>query len=578
MSVLFADLVGFTPYAAERDAEEVRETLTRYFDLAGDVIGRHGGTVEKFIGDAVMAVWGAPVAHEDDAERAVRAALELLDAVRSLDQGTQARAGVLTGEAAVTMGAVNQGLVAGDLVNTASRGSSRSRRPGPCWWARPPGGRHRARSPSSPRASWSCGGRTPRSPPGAPSASWRGAVGGTGARRSRPPSPAGTRSSASSRTCTRPPGGSAARLVSVIGHAGIGKTRLARELTKYLDGLADPAWCHAGRTPTYGDGITFWALGEMVRGRAGLAEGDDEPTTRAKIAETVRTHVGDPGEAAWIEPALLALLGVETGIGSDELFAAWRTFFERLAETAPVVMVFEDLQHADPGLLDFIDHVMEWSRGVPIMIITLARPELLDRRPDWGAGLRSFAWIHLEPLAASEMKRLLTGLVPGLPDKAAAAIVARADGVPLYAVETVRMLLAQGRLGSPAALCGLATSSVPPRRWPRWRLRDAWDRLSRPIAKSPGPASTPWRAAARPPWPGTAKRCVLIASSASPSTRRRRPWTWPSCCGPRSAMPPTSSKRSGPPATRSSVSARARSSPASTRPLGDLPLALAEAR
>ena len=121
MSVLFADLVGFTPFAEERDAEDVREMLTRYFELASEVVGRYGGTVEKFIGDAVMAVWGAPVAREDDAERAVRAGLELVDAVRSLGPTIQARAGVLTGEAAVTIGATNQGMVAGDLVNTASR-------------------------------------------------------------------------------------------------------------------------------------------------------------------------------------------------------------------------------------------------------------------------------------------------------------------------------------------------------------------------------------------------------------------------------------------------------------------------
>ena len=121
VSVLFADLVGFTPFAEERDAEDVRDTLTRYFDLATEVVGRYGGTVEKFIGDAVMAVWGAPTAHEDDAERAVRAGLELVDAVRVLGPDVQARAGILTGEAAVTVGAVNQGMVAGDLVNTASR-------------------------------------------------------------------------------------------------------------------------------------------------------------------------------------------------------------------------------------------------------------------------------------------------------------------------------------------------------------------------------------------------------------------------------------------------------------------------
>ena len=305
------------------------------------------------------------------------------------------------------------------------------------------------------------------------------------------------------------------RLVSVIGPAGIGKTRLAWEFLKYLDGLADPAWWHAGRSPAYGDGITFWALGEMVRGRAGLAEGDDEATTRARIAETVRTHVSDPAEAAWIEPALLALLGVETGVGSDELFAAWRTFFERLADTAPVVLVFEDLQHADPGLLDFIDHVMEWSRGVPITIIALARPELLERRPDWGAGLRSFTSIHLEPLPPADMERLLAGLVPGLPAAATAAIVARADGVPC----------------TPSRPCGCCSP------------RDAWcsrtgcagpqgpstrSRSPRPSRRSSPRASTAWTQETGPWSPMPRSWAELQPSRPSPRSRARaRPSSQP---------------------------------------------------
>ena len=205
-------------------------------------------------------------------------------------------------------------------------------------------------------------------------------------------------------------------------------------------------WWHEGRSPAYGDGITFWALGEMVRGRAGLVETDDEATTRAGVARIVGEHVPDEAEARWIESALLALLGLDASIGADELFAAWRTFFERLAATAPVVMVFEDLHHADTGLLDFVDHLMDWSRTYPIMVITLARPELLERRPDFGAGKRSFASITLEPLPPADMERLLEGLAPGLPPRTVRTIVARADGIPLYAVETVRMLLAQGRL------------------------------------------------------------------------------------------------------------------------------------
>jgi hypothetical protein len=231
-----------------------------------------------------------------------------------------------------------------------------------------------------------------------------------------------------------------------MGAAGIGKSRLAWEFLKYIDGLVDVVWWHDGRSPAYGEGITFWALGEMVRGRAGLTESADEPTTRAAIAAMLETHVPHPEERAWIEPALLSLLGIETGVGSQQLFGAWRTFFERLAASNPVVMVFEDFHHADSGLIDFVDHLLEWSRNVPILILTLARPELLERRPDWGAGKRSFTSIHLEPLSTEAMRELLGGLVPGLPATARDAIVARADGVPLYAVETVRMLLAQGRL------------------------------------------------------------------------------------------------------------------------------------
>jgi tetratricopeptide (TPR) repeat protein len=236
------------------------------------------------------------------------------------------------------------------------------------------------------------------------------------------------------------------RLVSVIGPAGIGKTRLAWEFLKYVDGLLERVWWHEGRSPAYGDGISFWALGEMVRQRCGLLEADDEPTTRAKVAETVRRFVPDADERRWIEPALLALLGLEARVASEQLFGAWRTFFERLTLESPVALVFEDFHHADSGLLDFVDHVMEWSRNVPIFVLTLSRPELLDKRHDWGAGKRNFTSVYLEPLPERAMRELLAGLVPGLPDEAARSIVNRADGIPLYAVETVRMLVAEGRL------------------------------------------------------------------------------------------------------------------------------------
>ena len=239
-----------------------------------------------------------------------------------------------------------------------------------------------------------------------------------------------------------------ARLVSITGPGGIGKSRLVWELEKYIDGVSEAIYWHRGRSPSYGEGITFWALGEMVRRRAQLTEDDDEATTRERIAVTLDEYVEDASERERIGPALLSLLGVEEAPagGRDALFPAWRLFFERIAELGTTVLVFEDLQWADTGLLDFIDHLLDWSKGLPIMVVTLARPELFDRRPDWGANRRNLTALALEPLTDDAMRELLNGLVPGLPEEALAAIIGRAEGVPLYAVETVRGLLADGRI------------------------------------------------------------------------------------------------------------------------------------
>jgi class 3 adenylate cyclase len=448
VSVLFADLVGFTTLAEGHDPEDTRELLTRYFSLARDIITRHGGTVEKFIGDAVMAVWGAPVAREDDAERAVRAALTLVDSVKGLGPDIRARAAVLTGEAAVTLGAAGEGMVAGDLVNTASRLQS----------VAPPGtvlvGESTERATSQAIAFERVGDQALKGK-ALPVSAFRAVrvvaeLGGRN-RAERLEAPFVGRDHdfnllrdlyhATARD-KRP------RLVSLMGPAGIGKSRLAWEFSKYTDGLMDDTWWHAGRSPAYGEGVTFWALGEMVRRRAGLLETDDEVTTRQKIALTAREWLADEAERRWVESALLTLLGLSDPPpgGRDELFAAWRTFFERIAARGTTVLLFEDLQWADSGLLDFIDHLLDWTKALPLFVITLARPELLDRRPDWGAGRRNFVSLTLDPLPPDAMAELLAGLVPGLPNHVAATIIERADGIPLYAVEIVRMLVAQGKL------------------------------------------------------------------------------------------------------------------------------------
>ena len=447
VTVLFADLVGFTPFAEERDAEDVRDTLTAYFEMARATVERYGGTVEKFIGDAVMAVWGTPLAREDDAERAVRAGLDLVADVRALGEKMQARAGVLTGEAAVTIGATDQGMVAGDIVNTAARlqgiaepgtvlvGES-TMHAASAAIAFEPAGDAVLKGKSSPVPAYQAmrvvaerGGRNRAGGLEPPFVGREEELRQLKeqyhlvAREGRP------------------------RLVSIMGPAGIGKSRLSWEFLKYIDGVLEGVWWHSGRSPAYGEGITFWALGEMIRARAGLAETDDEAASRAAIAAMLAEHVPDEAERGWIEPAMLTLLGiVEQERGSDQHFAAWRTFFERMSATEPVMLVFEDLHWADTGLLDFIDHVLEWSRDQPIYIVTLARPELLEKRPNWGAGKRQFTSIFLEPLPEASMRELLQGLITGLPEQAMRAIIGRADGVPLYAVETVRMLVAEGRL------------------------------------------------------------------------------------------------------------------------------------
>ena len=427
----------------------------------------HGGTVEKFIGDAVMAVWGTPVAHEDDAERAVRAALELVDAVAALHPGLQARGGVLTGEAAVTIGATNQGMVAGDLVNTAARlqGAAEAgtvlvgeatRHAAEQSIVFEPLGEHSLKGKTSPIPAW----RAIRV------VAQRGGQGR--ADTLEPPFVGRDEELRQLKDVLHAVGREAKpRLVSITGPGGIGKSRLAWELLKYIDGIREDIWWHRGRSPSYGEGITFWALGEMIRRRAGLTEDDDEATTRERIAATLDEYVPDAADRERIGPALLTLLGVEEAPpgGRDALFPAWRTFFEHIAARGTTVLVFEDLHWADTGLLDFIDHLLDWTRGLPIVVVTLARPELFDRRPDWGAGRRQLTALALEPLPDDAVRQLLEGLVPGLPADALAAIVGRAEGVPLYAVETVRGLLADGlieRQGEAYAVVGdLSRLRVP---------------------------------------------------------------------------------------------------------------------
>ncbi len=452
VSVLFADLVGFTTLSEARDPEEVRELLSAYFETCRRLIERYGGTVEKFIGDAVMAVWGTPVAQEDDAERAVRAAIDLTEAVSALGREAgapdlKARAGVLTGEAAVTLGATDQGMVAGDLVNTAARIQSAAQ-PGQVFVG------ETTRRATDAAIAYEDAGSHELKGKAEPMPLWRAArvvakVGGGG--RSEGLEAPFVGRERELRMLKELVHASAeegrAHLVSVTGVAGIGKSRLGWEFYKYVDGLATSFRWHRGRCLAYGEGVTYWALAEMVRTRAGILEGEDPASSLPKLRQAVEESFDDPEERRFLEPRLAHLLGLEdrTARDREDLFAAWRMFYERLADQMPTIMVFEDMQWADASLLDFIEYLMDWSRSHPLFVVTLSRPELTDRRPNWGTG-RGVTSLYLEPLSDEEMATLLDGLVPGLPPDLRERILERAQGVPLYAIETVRMLLDRGLL------------------------------------------------------------------------------------------------------------------------------------
>jgi class 3 adenylate cyclase/tetratricopeptide (TPR) repeat protein len=448
-SVLFGDLVGFTPLSESRDPEEVREILSRYFAEARKVVERYGGTVEKFIGDAVMAVWGVPVAHEDDAQRAVRAGLDLVAAVEALGEDVgvpdmAARVGIVTGEVAATIGAVGEGMVAGDAVNTAARVQAVAA-PGQVWVDEP------TRSLTSAAMAYADVGAHALKGKAEPIRLYhaRGVTAASGGSQRvdglEAPFTGRDRELRLVKELLHAViEDGRSRLVSVWGTAGVGKSRLDWEFEKYVDGIDARIRWHRGRALSYGDGVAFWSLAEMVRARLGIADGDPVAVQQQRLNAALAEFVPAPGERDRLTPRLSVLLGLEPGHGAafsrEDLFAAWTTFFERVAtDWDGVVLVFEDLQHADSSLLDFIDHLME-SAQFPLFVLTFSRPELAEARPSFGIGRRATP-IHLEPLPDAAMDRLVDGLVDGLPVEARQALTARAEGIPLYAVETVRALI-----------------------------------------------------------------------------------------------------------------------------------------
>jgi class 3 adenylate cyclase len=452
VSVLFCDLVGFTAASEQQDPEDVRARIRPYHARLREEIEGYGGTVEKFVGDAVMAVFGAPVSHEDDAERAVRAGLRILEAIAELNDADpeldlQVRVGINTGEAVVALGArpeQGEGLVAGDVVNTAARIQG----------AAPVGGvavgeqTYRATSRAFEYESLA-----PVAVKGKaePLSLWRAkaAVARFGTdvtrryttplvgRQLEKPLLVGTFERAAQQRSVQ--------LVTIVGEPGVGKSRLVAELFAYLGTKPELTRWRQGRCLPYGEGITFWALGEIVKAEAGILESDSAEIAAAKLDAAVSPEAP---ERQWLLQRLAPLVGVETASPAErqELFTAWRRFLEGLAAARPSVLVFEDLHWADEALLAFLEHLAEWAEGVPMLILCTARPELHEKHPGWAGGMRNATTINLPPLSDRETAELVSHLITMtvLSQELEQGVLERAGGNPLYAEEFVRLLADRG--------------------------------------------------------------------------------------------------------------------------------------
>ena len=469
MTVLFADIVGFTTRSDHADPEDVRRMLLPFHARVKEDIERFGGTLDKFIGDAAMGVFGAPVAHEDDAARAIRAALRILDTISELNDrdptlGISVRIGINTGEAVVSFasGPVVGENVAGDVVNTASRLQG----------VAPPGGiivgdstHHAARDAFEFEA------LDPVTVKGKAEALeiWR-VVGARVRDTSAPATPFVGRElelaslvQSYDRVIHRP----ALQLVTVIGEPGIGKSRLIGQFRSSLAARPEPPRWLSGGCLAYGEGIAFWPVRELVREAAGIADADAADLAEGKLTAALETLEADPTEREWLAARLAPLAGAGGdgsggAVGRDELFTAWLRFLELAAGRGPLVLLLEDLHWADASLLEFIDRLIEHLADLPALFVATARPDLLELVPGWGGGRRNTTTIDLARLTDDETDDLLLTLLARavLPAETRAALLTGAGGNPLYAQEFVRMLSETGALG-PLAGAGAPAAEIP---------------------------------------------------------------------------------------------------------------------
>jgi class 3 adenylate cyclase len=448
VSVLMADLQGFTSRSERLDVEDVDSFLAPYRDRLRRAVESAGGVVSDFAGDGMMAVFGAPVAHEDDAERAVRAAITIRDSFVDPDSPARqadlhVRLGVTSGEVLVTL-AGEQVRATGDVVNTAARLEAAAAADGILvdeWTYRATSrairydqaGAVEAKGKVDPVAAW-----VAVDPVSALPEQQRDQLALVGRE-----AEADMLRDALDRSRREP----STQLVSVMGEPGIGKTRLVEELYTYVEALPGLVTWRRGRSLAYGEGVAFWALGEMVKAQAGILESDSAAVAQEKLSQAVTQVIVDERDCGWVTRHLRPLVGLEaTPSGGDsgrvEAFAAWRRFVEALAENRPTVLVFEDVHWADEGVLDFIELIADRAGAVPLLIVCTARPELFERRPGWAGGKPNATTISLTPLSDEDTARLVGGLLDQslLPVEVQQPLLARAGGNPLYAQEYVRML------------------------------------------------------------------------------------------------------------------------------------------
>lgn len=497
-TMLFADLVGFTALSEAHDPEVVSGLVARVFERLAEEIRRYEGTIEKFAGDAMLAVFGLPAVHEDDPERAVRAALEMQAAVgRVADEigsGTlrpHLRIGIDTGEVLVDLDRASGArdlFVTGDAVNTAARLQTAAA-PGTVVVG--------AATYAATRDVVDYEELEPAALKGKADlvVAWRALT--VKARRGGVRSPLGIEAPLVGRqdelallkeTVRRAATVGRPQLVTVVGSAGVGKSRLTWELEKYLDGLPDVFHWRKGRCLSYAQ-TSYAALAEAIKFDIRAAD-DDAP---AVVIDKLQARLSDlSGDQPEIRAAVLAILGLEEdAVARDVLVDGWSRYLGFVAAAAPLVLVLEDVHWADDGVLDFIEYLARWGEG-PIAILCLARHELLDRRPTWGGGIPNAATVVLEPLSASETDALVDGLLSeGLPTELRDRVVALAEGNPLFAEELIRMFVDRGVL----------------------RLADgAWE-LSRPVEEVEVPSSIHAVLAARlDGLPGQEKRLAQNAA------------------------------------------------------------------